>query len=942
MEERLVGRCSVVYYCGGVEEEVCELYHCGSLPKATAEHGQRSRALDVVHHNVHALLDEDQGGLDEVFVSSSAKECHDRLEVYANSVPTVVLVELHNSASDGAAVLPLEKKAGSLPFLRALAADVHGARYQRAVMPFALVSALPAGNHASIDAALTASCLEAGAMDIAHSPLGDGDLHRLVGHVKHATRPVARLLGASMAQSLVDSIRDTHTTTVARHRPDHTVSPERRKKVEESVGRWGFPAQDFSMDELTYSALFMLEHMLQVPELGPYRVSRAELMNFLLATRRHYKHQREVHYHNWRHAVDVTQSLYCFLLDVRLCPPHPDDQRPPKPLNPLEALLTPLDALILLISAIGHDVGHPGVNNAFLVACNHPLAQMYNDKSVLENYHCAAYSQLLRRHWPALGRITGFRTTMISTILATDMQRHFEYMTNLGDLRRKVEGSESDLSDWGEKDRGTIRELMMALLIKAADISNVARPFDISAQWARTLMDEFARQGELEAELGIPTCLFGGPPNKGDLLAAAQSQKGFMSLFGMPLFSGMQEVMPSVSCAIRELENNSEIWGQKITYEKQRRDSGGDSAPLTFSSVTKKEVDEAVVRHHNSDPSVLPAELAQAPSSPTKRQTVVDPTSSHPAHRQRQHLTTGLAQHDHERASSPALPTYMPLSPTGGASRRSSKDVALDSLQQLSAYAHSNLHPAGSRRGSADANAWQVHQSYPESRRGSKDESLTTILVTSGKGSPGRTSPSSPGRTPRPSGSPGKQVRGSKRQSVPQDATARYSVPSSRSHTTSSATANTAATQHSPSTQPSSLAPTDDEPTPPAGPYHGSSSTFGSEDPFTKVPGTWPSGLDGAAHHASAPDALSPGGSIPPLPSPGGGGGSGAVKSDSPRVVSRVASGDSEDTGSAGGTPRRGERGMRESRSRSRLRGLKFWKKKREVSGVGTGEVESP
>ncbi|KAK3082409.1 3',5'-cyclic-nucleotide phosphodiesterase, partial [Teratosphaeriaceae sp. CCFEE 6253] len=74
-----------------------------------------------------------------------------------------------------------------------------------------------------------------------------------------------------MAQSLVDSIRDTHTTTVARHRPDHTVSPERRKKVEESVGRWGFPAQDFSMDELTYAALFMLEHMLQVPELGPYR-----------------------------------------------------------------------------------------------------------------------------------------------------------------------------------------------------------------------------------------------------------------------------------------------------------------------------------------------------------------------------------------------------------------------------------------------------------------------------------------------------------------------------------------------------------------------------------------------------------------------------------------------------------------------------------------------
>jgi len=860
-----------------------------------------------------------------VFVSSSAKQCHDRLETYANSVPTVVLVELHDGSSVGSSVLPPETKANSIPFLRSLAADIHAARYQRPVMPFALVSSSTPGEDASIGATLTTSCLDAGALDVAYSPLADGDLHRLVGHVKHATRPAARVLGAGMAQSLVDSIRDSVITTVARHRPDQTVSPERRRKVEEAVGKWGFPAQDFSMDELTYAALFMLEHMMQVPELAPYSIPRADLMNFLLATRRHYKHQREVHYHNWRHAVDVTQSLYCFLLDVRLCPPAPGDERKPKQLNALEQLLTPLDALILLISAIGHDVGHPGVNNAFLVACNHPLAQMYNDKSVLENYHCAAYSQLLRRHWPSLGRISGFRTTMISTILATDMQRHFEYMTNLGDLKRKVEQSESDLSDWSDKDRGTMRELMMALLIKAADISNVARPFDISASWARTLMDEFARQGELEEELGIPTCLFGGPPNKEDLLAAAQSQKGFMSLFGIPLFSGMQEVIPSVSCAIRELENNSEIWGQKITYEKQRRDSGGESAPLTFQSVSKKEVDEAQDRHHKSEPMIAPLETSQAPSSPTKRQTVNDTASahhSHAAHRQRQHLATGYGGHD-ERSSIPALPLHMPLSPNGGASRRSSKDVALDSLQQLSAFAHSNLNP-GSRRGSADA-GWQVHQSYPESRRGSKEESLTTILVTS-QGSPGRISPASPGRTPRPSGSPGKQTR--KRQSVPQapvqDATSRYSVPSSRSHTTSSATANT--TQRSPSTQPSSLAPTDDEPTPPA--HH--SSIAATEDPFT-VPGTWPSNFDGT-RHASAPEAL------PPIPNSGK-----PVKSDSPRIISRMASGDSEEAGSRS-TPRP-DRGIRESRSRSRLRGLKFWKKKRDVSGIGTGpggEGDSP
>ncbi|KAK3675289.1 3',5'-cyclic-nucleotide phosphodiesterase [Recurvomyces mirabilis] len=900
MEENVEGRCGVVYFCGGLGEEIIQSYRNTSPPRETGH----ARHIDVVYRNVRALLDENQGGFDEVFVSSSAAECHDRLESHANKVPTVVLVELHDGAAKDARLLADNKQAATFPFLRNLSADINGARYQRPVMPFALVSPSFHEEDVPADATFAASCLEAGALDIFHSPLNDEDLHRLVGHVKEALRPAARLVGSSMAQSLVTSIRSTTPNSSARYRPDESLSPARRKVVEDNVGKWHFPAQTFTMDELTYAAMFMLEHMLQLPDLRFYSIPRAELMTFLLATRRQYKHQREVHYHNWRHAVDVTQSIYCFLLDVRLCPPLANDTREPRQLNAVEGLLTPLDGLILLVSAIGHDVGHPGVNNAFLTACNHPLAQMYNDKSVLENYHCAAYSQLLRRHWPALGNISGFRTTMISTILATDMQRHFEYMSGLGELKRKIEGSENDLSNWNDKDREQARELMMALLMKGADISNVARPFDLSSEWARTLMNEFARQGELEAELGIPTCLFGGPPNKEDILAAAQSQKGFMNLFGIPLFSGMTDVMPSLSCAIRELEQNTAIWEEKITKEKQKRNSGGESSPLTFSSVSKKEVDEAKLQKRQSEPLAVPEDAPGLPTSSTKRQTAVDSALSprqHPAHSQRQHLTLGLATQDGHRSSLPPMPPpALPLSPNGGASRRSSKDVALDSIQQLSAYAQSSMSPtisSGSRRGSAD---WQVHQNYPGSRRGSKDESLTTILVTSQSGSPGRG----------PAGSPIKQSR--KRQGTAQsqkpDAVSRYSVPSStsRSHTTSSATANT--------TQPSSLAPTDDERTPPA-----------SEDPFV-VPGNWPSDLDGAQRsadpvkHPSTPDLST----------------SRAAKSDSPRIIARMASGEGDD---GRGTPRK-EHAIRESRSRSRLRNLKFWKKKRDPSGVEGGVTD--
>ncbi|EMC94359.1 hypothetical protein BAUCODRAFT_35567 [Baudoinia panamericana UAMH 10762] len=513
---------------------------------------------------------------------------------------------------------------------------------------------------------------------------------------------------------------------------------------------------------------------------------------------------------------------------------------------------------------------------------------------------------------------------MISNILATDMQRHFEYMGSLGELKKKVESSNTSLNSWSDKDRDHARELMMALLMKAADISNVARPFDISSRWARTLMNEFARQGELESELSMPTCLFGGPPNKEDILAAAQSQKGFMSLFGFPLFSGMREVMPSVACAIAELEKNTKIWEEKIAYEKQRRETDVENAPLTFSSVSKEEVEEAKIRHRRSEPLAVPEAIPHVPTSPTKRKPVLDSalaSEEHPAHEQRQHLTLGMSENSDLRASSPALPApAIPMSQPGGASRRSSKDVALDSLQHHSTFAHTALSPIRSpesRRASADA-GWSVQQSYPGSRRGSKDESLTAILVTS-QGSPRKSSPSSPGMTPRPSGSPSKQSR--KRHSMSaapvRDSASRYSAPSSRSHATSSATMATT-THHSPSTQPSSLTLSEDDATPPIPQNQGQSV---ADDPFL-VPGNWPNDRDSTR---SSPSDVS----LQPPPVPG----DKVRKADSPRNVARMASGESEDA-SGRGTPRK-DRGVRESRSRSRLRGLtKFWKKKRDVSGV--------
>jgi len=196
---------------------------------------------------------------------------------------------------------------------------------------------------------------------------------------------------------------------------------------------------------------------------------------FLLASRTAYN--EFVKYHNFRHVVDVLQALFHFLVRIGTLPPYPSDSSStyttPVPKSPIAGLLKPFDALTLLISAIGHDVGHPGVNNAFLVALNAPLAQLYNDRSVLESFHCAAYSQILRRYWPRAFADIPMRKLMINNILATDMGLHFKYMSDLGNLQQKVAHDKGAVDGWNSKVQDEQKDLTCGLLIKCADICNV-------------------------------------------------------------------------------------------------------------------------------------------------------------------------------------------------------------------------------------------------------------------------------------------------------------------------------------------------------------------------------------------------------------------------------------------------------------------------------------
>jgi hypothetical protein len=307
------------------------------------------------------------------------------------------------------------------------------------------------------------------------------------------------------------------------------------------------------------------------------------------------------------------QATFDFLVHIEALPPFPATSgSDSKPFNksPSAQVITPFEALTLLITAIGHDVGHPGVNNGFLSKLNAPLAQLYNDRSVLESFHCAAYSQILRRHWQAAFDDCQMRSLMISTILATDMALHFDYMKQMGDAQEKLHENNT-VDGWDGRALEAHRVLICALLIKCADISNVvsllwwwrslhsvtysvqARKHDTAIKWMYILSDEFSRQASMEDELKIPTSLMVRPTR--DMVTLGKSQLGFMNLFALPLFQGVADLLPPMQYCVDALESNKVLFEAKVAEAQSkkepvsqtlRRHESGSYSPRTRSMVT--------------------------------------------------------------------------------------------------------------------------------------------------------------------------------------------------------------------------------------------------------------------------------------------------------------------------------------------------------------------
>ncbi|GBC09025.1 hypothetical protein RclHR1_08560001 [Rhizophagus clarus] len=342
---------------------------------------------------------------------------------------------------------------------------------------------------------------------------------------------------------------------------------ERTNVLKKKLTEWEFDSHKLSEDDLMRCVVIIFEHAMELDELRELNISTDALHRFLLAIRQAYHDSNP--YHNFTHAVDVLQAIFFFLCEMNLLPSLFSGYKRQSKSSGLQRpndLLRSSDVFALLLASIGHDVGHPGVNNDFLIQSQTPLAQLYNDKSVLESFHVMTLFNLMQKYGfkiydsepPCETKYSEFRKIVVNAILATDMQLHNNYVKDIKEQTLRFKSTDFDPYQKLAEEKSII----IGALIKCADISNTARPYHIAKSWSNVLLQEFSCQGNLERKLGLPVA----PVNDGRV-SQPDSQIGFIDYCAMPLFKIVSELIPEIEFTLRYLELNRKTWNDKKETE---------------------------------------------------------------------------------------------------------------------------------------------------------------------------------------------------------------------------------------------------------------------------------------------------------------------------------------------------------------------------------------
>lgn len=334
------------------------------------------------------------------------------------------------------------------------------------------------------------------------------------------------------------------------------------------LNSWDFDVLNYSHEQLfdILEQLFVMRNCM-----SEFSISVPVFHNFVKAIGSRYLDNS---YHNFKHGCDVFHTCDRLIQ-----------------LSHLYEVLSPLELFAIYVGALGHDIGHPGVNNPFLINTKHHLALLHNDKSPLENMHCSLLYDILGKaennimvnlsdqQWREA------RKVILTIILGTDMSHHFEQIKQ-ATLFLEVNGEETkefsknQLNTMSCLDDEKNRMLIMELVLHCSDISNPFKPFVTCKNWANLIVIEFGLQGDKEKEAGVPI----SPMMDREQIVLCNMQMGFIEYVVAPLIIAFIEIFPSLYSIGINMQVNYSSWGEmrraEILGDDKVVDKEGERAKL--------------------------------------------------------------------------------------------------------------------------------------------------------------------------------------------------------------------------------------------------------------------------------------------------------------------------------------------------------------------------
>ena len=287
-------------------------------------------------------------------------------------------------------------------------------------------------------------------------------------------------------------------------------------------------------------------------------ISTEKLDPFLVSISNQY--YKTTLYHNSMHGADVTQSLCLYFQNSNaeeIC----------------QSLV--LDLLGILIAALGHDLGHPGLTNPFHINSSSELAITYNDVSCLENFHASKLFRTIRNPETdifeklSVQDYKTIRKRMIGNILSTDMANHGKIMTVIKSriaINKAENKTKFELLSGNEKTKFEEQQSLFDFLIHAADLAHNTKIFKLSLKWVELLSEEFWLQGDKEKSMNLPVSFLCDREDYN----VPQSQVGFIKGFIMPTFGCLVDIFPTLKYSLDNTKTNLKKW-EKLASKGRKK-----------------------------------------------------------------------------------------------------------------------------------------------------------------------------------------------------------------------------------------------------------------------------------------------------------------------------------------------------------------------------------